>query len=85
MVEVLEIYGEDFEYVLRDHSIDNQDIEQAVKQERNDLITVTSKYETWAHWCYGTWEGESNRRYVLFDKKYKGVRGGFPITVVEQC
>lgn len=83
MVEVLDIYGDDFDYVLRGHNLSNQDIEQAVKQDRDDLIAVISKYETWCHWCYGTWEGESNRRYCIFDKKYKGVRGGFPITVVD--
>jgi len=82
MIEVMELNSEDCEYVLKGHNLSEQEIIEAVEKQRGDEIKIKSKYETWGHWCYGTWDG-TKQRFVQFDDKYKGVRGGFPITVVD--
>lgn len=84
MIEILELNLDgDADYVVKGHNLKNKDIEEAIEKHFNDEIKVLEKYETWCHWCYGWWDGEK-QRYCLFDDKYKGIRGGFPITVIEQ-
>ena len=83
MIEVMDLVFEaDIHYALKGHNLSKEDIAKAIKEDRGDEIKVLSKYETWCHWCYGYWDGEM-QRYCLFDDKYKGVRGGFPITVID--
>ena len=84
MVEVMELNSEDCEYILKGHNLSEKEMLEAIKKHFDDDIKIISKYETWGHWCYGTWEGEK-QRYCLFNKKYNGVRGGFPITVIEEA
>ena len=83
MVEVMELNSEDCDYVLKGHNLNDAEIVEAVKKHSDDKIKVISKYETWCHWCYGTWDG-TVQRFCQFADKYKGVRGGFPITVVDE-
>lgn len=83
MVEILELNLEPPEtYVVKGHNHTNYNVERAILKHFGDEVKVKDKYETWCHWCYGNWEGESKTHYCIFDDKYKGVRGGFPITVV---
>ena len=82
MVEVMELNMEGEDYAIKGHNLTKEEIEKAIKEQRGDDVKINAKYETWCHWCYGYWDGEK-QRYCLFDNKYKGVRGGFPITVIE--
>ena len=81
----MEIHGDSFDYVLKGHDLNEKEIVDAIKKYNDDDIKIVSKYETWCHWCYGTWDGESKSRFCQFDDKYKGVRGGFPITVIDRA
>ena len=89
-VEIIELNMPYGGYCLRGHGHSKQDIVNAInKHEERDADTsysiddVEEIEETYGHWCYGWWEGESDMRYLNFDKKYKGVRGGFAITYVD--
>ena len=83
MIEIMELNTEDCDYVLKGHNLSEIDMLEAIEKHFDDKIIILSKYETWCHWCYGTWDGEK-QRYCLFDKKYNGVCGGFPITVIDE-
>ena len=70
--------------MLKGHNLKEADIVKAINKYEGDdgKINIVEKYETWSHWCYGYFDDTVPGRYCLFDDKYKGVRGGFPITVI---
>ena len=83
MVEILELNLDgDAEYVVKGHGLNDEEIVKAIENHFGDEIKILGKYETWCHWCYGYFNDVVPLRYCLFDDKYKGVRGGFPITVI---
>lgn len=90
-VEIIELNMPYGGYIIRGHNHSKEDIVEAINkaEERNvddskytidDIKEITESY---AHWCYGTWEGDSDIRYCQMDDKYKGVRGGFAVTFVD--
>lgn len=83
MVEIVELNLEPPEkYVVKGHNLKDIDIEKAIENHFDDEIKILDKYETWCHWCYGYFNDVVPQRYCLFDNKYKGVCGGFAITVI---
>lgn len=69
-------------YYFKNHNLDKEKIVHFLKEEYDDQFEKLRFNETWAHWVIGTYNGEK-QRWMLPDKKYKGVRGGFKITEVE--
>lgn len=68
-------------YYFKGHNLDHEKINHYLKEEYTESGEKRFN-ETWAHWVLGTYDGEK-QRWLLPDKKYKGVRGGFKITEVE--
>lgn len=72
------------EFFIKGHGHKEDDIMVELKNHISRPFIFKEKKETWCHWCYGINNSLDviPLRYVLADDKYKGVRGGFPITVV---
>jgi hypothetical protein len=83
-MEVMMLNTDPGEYFIKGHGYKDDDIITELKNHIRKQFTMTEKKESWCHWCYGI----NNSidvipvRYVLMDDKYKGVRGGFPVTFV---
>lgn len=71
-------------FALKGHNLKEVDIVKAINIHEGDdaKIKIVDKYETWAHWVYGYFGEIVPERYCMFKDEYKGVRGGFPITVI---
>ena len=86
-IEIMELNMPYGGWIIKGHH-SKKDIVDAInkheeKYENKYTIDDLDIKETYAHWCYGTWEGDSDMRYVQCDDKYKGVCGGFPVTYVD--
>jgi len=69
-------------YVFKGHDLDREKIKNFLEtQNIDEKIEIYEVKETGGHWGF-TQDACEADRYMYWDKKYLGKRGGFPITLV---
>ncbi len=70
-------------HYFKGHNLDKNKIKHYLQEEYGELPNDNWIFkETYAHWCMVNYDGE-RQRWLMPNRKYKGVRGGFKITEVE--